>query len=95
MKRIGEFDKLHISLDVHVLDPSVMSTTGTPVSNGESVNTIRDIIRGACQRTHVTSMDIVEFNPMVDPKNTDQSIETIDRLWKAIKVASDDDNEIY
>jgi len=56
---------VHISLDVDSMDPSIMSSTGTPVENGLMLNDILDIIGIVREYSKHVATDIMEFNPQL------------------------------
>ena len=62
-----DVDAVHVSLDLDVLDPSVMPGTGTRWPGGLSYREASQVLRalGAWQGP-VTSFDIVELNPLLD-----------------------------
>ena len=86
-EKLGNFviyNNVHISLDVDVLDPSIMSSSGTLVENGMSLeditNTI-DIIREYCISHFAT--DIMEFNPQLG--NFKVSFNTLKKIVDILK----------
>lgn len=86
-EKLGNFviyNNVHISLDVDVLDPKIMSSTGTPVDNGMSVEDIKniiDIIREYSISHFAT--DIMEFNPQLG--NFKVSFETLKQIVDILK----------
>jgi len=58
-------DNIHVSIDVDVLDPKYMKSTGTPVDNGISLDKLEQILKWIKSEGNVTSIDIVEFNPKI------------------------------
>ena len=60
----SEDDKIHISLDVDVLDPKYFPATGTPVANGLNPEHVYNIIH--ILKKNIVSMDIVEYNPVIN-----------------------------
>jgi arginase len=71
-------DKVHLSVDVDVLDPLYMSSTGTPVSNGISPEKLFNLINWIDNNSDVVAVDLVEYNPECSISgqqfNTDQYI---------------------
>lgn len=63
--------KVHISFDVDVLDPSVLSSTGYIMSNGISLELAKEIIAFAFENFDVVSFDLVEYNPLLDKDEKD------------------------
>tara|TARA_B100001093_G_C26779427_1_gene993911 strand:+ start:463 stop:1275 length:813 start_codon:yes stop_codon:yes gene_type:complete len=57
---IGD-SKIHISLDVDVLDPEFMQCTGTRENDGLSLQLLLNIL-DILKKYNINSMDIVEFN---------------------------------
>jgi arginase len=55
--------KIHISLDIDGLDPTVMPSTGTAVDDGLNINDVIEIINQTKNR--LVSFDMVEFNPLL------------------------------
>ncbi len=53
---------IHISFDVDSLDPSLVSSTGTPEKNGLTIDDTTKLFN-MVSKYDVNSMDIVEFNP--------------------------------
>jgi arginase len=71
-------DKVHLSVDVDVLDPVYMSSTGTPVSNGITPQKLFDLIHWVSNNSDVVAVDLVEYNPECSSSgqqlNIDQSV---------------------
>jgi arginase len=86
-EKLGNFviyNNVHISLDVDVLDPKIMSSTGTPVDNGMSIEDIKniiDIIREYSISHFAT--DIMEFNPQLG--NFKVSFDTLKQIVDILK----------
>jgi arginase len=62
----AENGMLHVSFDVDFLDPTIAPAAGTTVPNGVSKSeayAIMDLLRDSGS---VTSLDLVEFNPLLD-----------------------------
>jgi agmatinase len=55
---------LYITLDIDVLDPSIMPSTGTPEPGGLSWRHVLDLIREATKRCRVVGFDVVELAPI-------------------------------
>jgi arginase len=86
-EKLGNFviyNNVHISLDVDVLDPTIMSSTGTPVENGmyvEDITNIIHIIREYSSSHFAT--DIMEFNPQLG--NFKVSFDTLKNIVAILK----------
>ncbi|MCG1010302.1 arginase [Salinicoccus sp. ID82-1] len=62
-------DGIHLSLDVDGLDPSETPGTGTPVVGGLSLSETQLAMQMLNESDRITSMDLVEVNPLLDDKN--------------------------
>lgn len=56
-------DKVHISLDIDGLDPTLCPNTGTPVPGGLSFRDLQCLLRIVAAQRHVVGFDLVEVNP--------------------------------
>ena len=62
---------IHISFDIDALDPSYVSSTGTPVENGMHPEEVEAIFDLALKQDKLVSADIVEFNgELGDPEHS-------------------------
>jgi len=59
---------LHVSFDVDVLDPSIAPAAGTTVPNGIKAREAHAIMELLRDSGCVTSLDLVEFNPLLDDR---------------------------
>ncbi len=59
-------EKLYISFDVDVLDPSVVPGTGTPVPGGLTMREAIPIVRALCAESEMVGFEIVELDPLLD-----------------------------
>lgn len=57
-------DNVYISLDVDVLDPSIMPATGTPEPNGLHWNDVMQCIRKVSRKRKIVGLDVVELAPI-------------------------------
>ena len=57
-------DDLYISIDLDVLDPSIMPATGTPEPGGLDWNTVITYLKKVFESKNVVGFDIVEFSPI-------------------------------
>ncbi len=62
----SDVDGLHLSFDIDVLDCRIAPGTGTPVVDGINVAESKIILDKILSSKLVTSMDFVEFNPLLD-----------------------------
>lgn len=77
VRELGIKGKVHISADVDVLDPTYMTSTGTPVEGGITPRTLRHIIEEINQTGSIKTLDIAEFNPMIDNMRFNEYLEYI------------------
>ena len=74
-------NKLHISFDVDCMDPSVVSSTGTPVKNGITTEQIKHLVH-KIDFKNVKSLDFVEYNPFIDGDNFKKNLDNCINLLK-------------
>ena len=55
-------DTFHLSFDVDCMDPSIMSSTGTPVENGILLKPMKKVLRNIMNSDNMVNMDITELN---------------------------------
>lgn len=58
--------KFHLSLDIDVMDPTVVPGTGVPEIDGITLNDTLYILKKILETGKIISMDLVEFNPLLD-----------------------------
>lgn len=59
-------EKLFISFDVDVLDPSIVPGTGTPVPGGLTMREAIPIVRALCAENEIVGFEVVELDPLLD-----------------------------
>ncbi len=57
-------DKVYISIDLDVLDPSEMPSVGTPEPEGMHFGELREILKGVLERKQLVGFDVVELSPI-------------------------------
>ncbi|MBU4376667.1 MAG: agmatinase [Candidatus Omnitrophica bacterium] len=57
-------DKVYITIDLDVLDPSIMPAVGTPEPGGISWYVLLDILKMVAQNKEIVGFDIVELAPI-------------------------------
>jgi agmatinase len=60
-------EEVYITIDVDVLDPSIMPAVGTPEPDGMSWRQVLDIIESVALHKHVVGFDLMEFCPGEGP----------------------------
>lgn len=56
-------EDVYVTIDVDVLDPSIMSAVGTPEPDGMSWRQILGIIESVARQRHIVGFDLMEFCP--------------------------------
>lgn len=75
---MSRFKRIHVSLDIDVLDPSVAPGTGVPEQAGISEESLHELLDLILNRDKVDSMDFVEYNPKYDiDGRTDKVVQKI------------------
>ena len=69
LERLGGLPRLHVSFDADVLDPEIAPGVGTPVAGGLTYREAHLLMELFADSGHVTSLDIVEVNPILDREN--------------------------
>lgn len=59
-------ERVYITIDLDVFDPSIMPSTGTPEPGGLLWYEVLALLRAVCQRRSVVGFDIVELCPIRD-----------------------------
>ncbi|MCL4383570.1 MAG: agmatinase [Candidatus Micrarchaeaceae archaeon] len=57
-------ERIYLSIDFDVLDPSQMPSTGTPEPDGFSFYELKEILKKVLTKKQVIGMDFVELNPI-------------------------------
>jgi arginase len=63
-------DYLHVSFDLDAIDPAVAPGVGTPVKGGLDYREAHLIMEIISDAKVMTSLEIVEVNPILDENNT-------------------------
>ncbi|GBF05955.1 arginase [Deinococcus aerius] len=69
LERLSDAARLHVSFDADALDPSVAPGVGTPVPGGLTYREGHLLMELLSESGRVTSLDIVEVNPVLDTRN--------------------------
>jgi arginase len=70
LERLAHVEALHVSFDADALDPAVCPGVGTPVPGGLTYREGHLLMELLSDSGQVTSLDIVEVNPVLDVRNT-------------------------
>ena len=60
-------NNVYVSIDLDVMDPSIMSAVGTPEPGGMTWWDVTRLLKGVAERTRVVGFDIVELSPEEGP----------------------------
>lgn len=85
---ISNVDGVHLSFDIDVLDKSIVPGTGTAVDNGFNLEEGKLVLTKLLDEDFVTSMDLVELNPLLDNpdgKTIKTCMDIIEHIFKTIK----------
>jgi arginase len=66
---LNHLPRLHVSLDMDALDPTVAPGVGTPVPGGLSYREAHLLMEILAESRRVASIDVVEINPILDDGN--------------------------
>jgi arginase len=69
LQDLSHLDRVHLSLDLDVVDPDVAPGVGTPVRGGLTYREAHLIMELTNEAGIVTSLDVVEVNPILDVRN--------------------------
>jgi len=74
LKDLSHVDRVHLSFDLDALDPEVAPGVGTPVRGGLTYREAHLVMELINEAAIVTSLDVVEVNPILDVKNGTASL---------------------
>lgn len=69
LKELSHLDRVHLSFDLDVMDPEVAPGVGTPIQGGFTYREAHLVMELISEADIVTSLDVVEVNPILDSKN--------------------------
>lgn len=75
---------VHISFDVDAVDPSYISSTGTPVPEGLEMYATKFILDKLLKNENVVGMDIVEMNLDINAESKKESVDNLKYLLPSI-----------
>ncbi|MFA5550421.1 MAG: arginase [Trueperaceae bacterium] len=75
IERLSGLPRVHVSFDADALDPSLAPGVGTPIKGGLTLREAFLLMELFAESEMVTSLDLVEVNPMLDRGN--QTAETM------------------
>ncbi len=69
LKQLDHLNRIHVSLDIDALDPREAPGVGTPVNGGLTFREAHLLMEIIADSNRLSSMDIVEINPVIDHRN--------------------------
>ena len=69
LRDLSHLDRIHLSVDLDVVDPGVAPGVGTPVRGGLTYREAHLIMELINEAGIVSSLDVVEVNPILDDRN--------------------------
>jgi arginase len=82
LKDLSHLGRVHLSLDLDVVDPEVAPGVGTPVRGGLTYREAHLVMELISEAAVVTSLDVVEINPILDSRNgtVELAVELVESL---------------
>lgn len=65
---LSDCDAIYVSFDVDSMDSSISVGTGTPVTNGLTIEESRELLTALAASNMVQAMEFTEINPLLDDK---------------------------
>jgi agmatinase len=56
-------EKVYVTIDLDVFDPSIMPSTGTPEPGGLMWYEVLELLKAVCERREIVGFDVVELRP--------------------------------
>lgn len=87
LKKLKDLKKIHLTLDMDALEPEDAPGVGTPVPGGISYREAHLLMETLADSGKITSMDLVEINPILDVANKTAQLAvelTLSALGKSI-----------
>ena len=69
LRALSHLDRVHVSLDLDVVDPDVAPGVGTPVRGGLTYREAHLVMELINEAGIAASLDVVEINPILDQRN--------------------------
>jgi arginase len=69
LKDLSDLERVHLSLDLDLVDPGIAPGVGTPVRGGLTYREAHLVMELINEAGIVTSLDVVEINPILDDRN--------------------------
>jgi arginase len=69
LRALSHLERVHVSLDLDVVDPGIAPGVGTPVRGGLTYREAHLVMELINEAGIATSLDVVEVNPILDDRN--------------------------
>jgi arginase len=69
LRDLSHLERVHLSVDLDVVDPGIAPGVGTPVRGGLTYREAHLVMELINEAGIVTSLDVVEVNPILDDRN--------------------------
>jgi arginase len=69
LRALSHLERIHVSLDLDVVDPGIAPGVGTPVRGGLTYREAHLLMELINEAGIATSLDVVEVNPILDDRN--------------------------
>jgi len=69
LTRLSHLKRIHVSLDMDAMEPSVAPGVGTPVTGGLTFREAHLLMEILAESRKIASLDVVEINPILDDGN--------------------------
>ena len=78
---LNKTNKIHLSFDLDVVNPSLLPGVSVPVEKGFNLIEAKEVIKCLFSSFEINSMDIVEYNPVYDKQEI-----TLNYLYEVIEL---------
>lgn len=78
---------IHLSFDIDAIDPAYAPATGVPEPNGITPDAVRQIIETVAKSGRLATVDIVEYNPLMEPAGSTPTLDVILGLSSTLATA--------
>lgn len=87
IERLPQGRRVYLSIDVDVLDPSILPGTGSPEVDGLRYAEMAALIAAVAERNEVVGADLVELAPQFDPSGLSAlvAVRAAFDLWVAVR----------
>lgn len=69
LSRLNHVERIHVSMDMDAIDPTIAAGVGTPVPGGLTFREAHLLMELLAASHKIRSLDVVEINPILDEQN--------------------------